>query len=97
MNVALQHRMPTTSSLPSQRWLSRIRGRQLVIAADHEDYPALVAEALDTLQGTGFEVAPAASTLRITGTQLVKLFKKTPAAWVALNAYRASVGLPELK
>lgn len=89
--------MPATSSGPSQLWLSRTRGRQLVIAADHEDYPALVAEALDTLQGTGFEIAPAACTLAITGTQLVRLFKKLPVAWMALHAYRSSVGLPQLK
>lgn len=97
LKLALEHRTPASPSGPSQLWLSRTRGRQLVISADHDAYPALVAEALDQLQATGFEIPTAALQLSITGTQLVRLFKKVPAAWVALNAYRAGFGLTHLK
>lgn len=96
LKLALEHREPA-GARPSEGWLSRIRGGRLVIAASHDDYPALVAEALDHLQATHFQIAPAAETLGITTTQLVGLFKKAPAGWVALNRHRAAQGLPALK
>lgn len=96
LKLALEHRGPAGDEA-SDTWRKRVRGRQLVIAAGHDDYPALVAEALDHLQATRFEIAPVAETLGVTGTQLVRLFKKCPAAWTALNAYRTRAGLPALK
>lgn len=68
-----------------------------MISATHDDYPALIAEALDNLQETGFEIAAAAKTLGVTGTQLARLFKKCPETWVALNAHRTANGLAALK
>jgi len=96
LSLALEHREPA-SHQPSESWRRRVRGRQLVISAAHEDFPALIAEALDHLGAAGFQTAPTAHTLGVTGTQLVRLFKKSPAAWVALNRYRAGAGLPPLK
>jgi len=96
LKLAIEHREPA-SDRPSESWRRRVRGRQLVIAASHDDYPALVAEAIDHLQAARFEVAPVADALGVTGTQLVRLFRKSPAAWAALAAYRASAGLPALK
>lgn len=97
LKLALEHRTPAIPSGPSERWRSRLRGRQLVIAASHEDYPALVAEALDHLHETAFSIASASATLRVSGTQLVRLFKKDPVAWATLNRRRAAAGLSELK
>jgi hypothetical protein len=97
LRLALGHRMPADPAGPSSTWRSRTRDRQLVIAATHDDYPALIAEALDHLQETGFEIAAAAKTLGVTGTQLARLFKKCPETWVALNAHRTANGLAALK
>lgn len=97
LKLALEYRTPASPAGPSELWLSRTRGRQLAINPDHDDYPALIAEALDQLQEAGFEIAPAAHKLGISGTQLVGLFRKSPVAWVALKKHRASLGLPELK
>jgi hypothetical protein len=97
LKLALEHRTPAIPSGPSERWRSRLRGRQLVISAGHEDYPALIAEALDQLQETGFSIAPASARLGVSGTQLVRLFKKAPAAWATLKGCRAAAGLPELR
>lgn len=97
LKLALEYRTPANPSGPSQLWVSRTRGRQLVIAASHNDYPVLVAEALDQLQAARFDVAPAAEKLGVSGTQLVRLFKKCPVGWVALNRYREAFGLPVLK
>lgn len=97
LKLAVEHRTPADPSRPSELWRSRVRGRQLLISASHDDYPALVAEALDRLQEVGFEIAPAALKLGVSNTQLAGLFKKCPVGWVALNKHRAAAGLPALK
>jgi len=96
MALCLSHREPP-SATPSPLWQSRVRGRQLVIAADHDDYPVLVAEALDRLMAVGFEMRPAADSLGVSMSQLVKLFRQQPAAWMAINRFRVEVGLMRLK
>jgi hypothetical protein len=68
-----------------------------VVSADHDDYPALVAEALDRLQALAFDMPATADALCVTTTQLLKLFKKTPAAWTTLNRLRIGQGMSPLK
>jgi hypothetical protein len=68
-----------------------------VISASHEDYPSLLAEALDTLQTTGRQVSAAAEVLEVTTSQPIRLLKTYPAAWVAVNKHRETLGLPALK
>jgi len=94
--LAVGHRAPAAAG-PSPRWTARLRGRLLAISADHDDYPALVAEALDQLAAVGFEIRPAAERLAASMSQLVKLFRRQPAAWVALNRLRDAAGLPPLQ
>lgn len=96
LKLALEHRAQAMPG-PSHLWLSRTRGKQLVISASHDDYAALVAEALDQLQAYGFQMAPVAEKLGVTATQLLKLFQKDPAAWTALHRYRAGQGLRDLR
>ena len=97
MTLALSHREPPDAAGPSPLWQSRIRGRQLMIAADHDDYPAIVAEAVDRLKAVGYEMRPAAEMLGVSMSQLTKLFRKVPAAWVAVNRLRGEAGLTPLK
>lgn len=97
LKLAVEHRTQADSKGPSELWRSRVRRRQLVISAGHDDYPALVAEALDQLQAHGFHIAPTAEVLGVSGTQLVGLLSKSPAGWVALKTHRAELGLPPLK
>ena len=97
LTLALSHREPPSMAGPSPLWQARVRGRQLVIAADHDDYPTLVAEALDRLKTVGFEMRPAADALGVSMSQLTKLFRKVPAAWVAVNRLRGEAGIPPLK
>jgi hypothetical protein len=97
LSLALSHRDPLESNTPSALWQSRTRGRQLSIAADHDDYPTLVAEALDQLLPVGFEIKPAAESLGVSPSQLMKLFRQVPAAWMALNRLRGEAGLLPLK
>lgn len=97
MTLAVSHRQPPTASGPSPLWRSRVKNRQLAIAVDHDDYPALVAEALDRLATVGFEVRPAAEVLGVSMSQLVKLFRRQPAAWVVINRLRREAGRPPLE
>ncbi len=96
LRLALDHRAPSPPG-PSRLWLSRIRGKQLAVAASHPDYPTLLAEALDQLQRHGFVMPPAAEHMGTTATQLLKLFKKSPEAWTALNRLRTGAGLAVLR
>lgn len=95
LRLALQHRAPAAAG-PSAVWASRCAGGRLSVAVDHRDYPALVAEALDQLQAAGFRTAAAAALLGVTTTQLIGLFRRSAAAWTALNAGRATAGLTRL-
>ena len=96
LTLALAHR-ESPAATPSALWSSRVRGSQLAIAADHDDYPAIVAEAIDRLMAVGFEMRPAADALGVSMSQLTKLFRKVPAAWVAINRLRGEAGLPPLR
>jgi hypothetical protein len=95
--LALAHREPPQATGPSPLWQSRTRGQRLSIAADHDDYPALVAEAIDRLLLVGFEIKPAAEVLAVSPSQLMKLFRQVPAAWMALNRLRGDAGLAPFK
>jgi hypothetical protein len=94
--IALSNREPPAATR-SSLWQSRLRGKQLSIAADHDDYPSLVAEALDRLAETAFEMRLAADELGVSMSQLVRLFRRQTAAWVAVNRLRGEAGLPPLK
>lgn len=97
LSLALEVRaVPPADGGPSKLWRSRARGGKLAVAADHDDYPAIVAEALDRLAATGCVVGPAADRLGVTATQLVNLFRKAPAAWTTLNRLRREAGLKPL-
>ncbi|MDX1947040.1 MAG: peptide chain release factor-like protein [Pirellulaceae bacterium] len=81
----------------SDLWQSRVRGRQLSVSAEHEDFPALLAEALDRLAACDWEAAIAAGQLGLTTTQLVKFLKLESAAMQQLNQARVKAGLKLLK
>lgn len=97
LTLALEHRTPADPAGPSQLWRSRTRGRQLVIGPAHDDFPAMIAEALDHLHCAAFDMPTVAGRLGVSTTQLVRLFKRAPAAWTALGRLRATLGLPDLK
>lgn len=97
MKLAVEHRVPASAAGASDRWRSRVRDRRLVIAAGHEDFPTLLAEALDCLQEARWQVSPAAEKLGITTSQFTGFLRKAPAAWAAVNTHRLATGLPTLK
>ena len=63
----------------------------------HEDFPSLLAEALDVLAGRNDDLAATSAILGCSTTQLVKLFKDEPRAFKALNDRREARGLHPLR
>jgi len=97
LRLAIEQRTRPAVAGPSPLWQSRVRGRQISVSPRHEDLPALIAEALDQLEQSGWEMAPTAAALGVTTSQLIKLFRQVPAAWEAINRLRLARGLPSLK
>ncbi len=81
---------------PSELWQSRVRALKLKINSKHADYPALLAEALDQIEDTNFDVAKSATGLLVSTSQLVKFLKSCPPAFELVNRERAKQGLKRL-
>ncbi len=58
----------------------------------HEDYPALLAEALDVISACGDEPKAAADELGCTPSHLIKFLKETPRALGLVNERRRRAG-----
>jgi hypothetical protein len=96
VKLAILHREPAEAE-PSPLWQSRVRGGRIAIAVDHDDYPALVAEALDRIIAANLEMPVAAAALLVSPSQLVRLLAKEPAALEALNRLRGAASLKPLR
>ncbi len=98
VNLALQVRgRPADDVPPSPLWQSRCRGGRVQVSAEHDDFPALLAEALDRLAIVGWEPAAAAKPLGCTPSQLVKLLGKEPRALALVNRHRTAAGRHPLR
>jgi hypothetical protein len=94
--LAIEIRTPPADAVPSELWQSRVSGQRLSINPAHEDFPALLAEALNVLSATDFDVPPAANQLGISSSQLMKFLQEEPAAWAAVNEARRQRGVRPL-
>lgn len=81
----------------SELWRSRCRGGRVACNPSHDDFPALLAEALDMLEACRHDPKRAALRLDCTPSQLVKLVKDHPPAFAWWNARRAERGLPPMQ
>jgi hypothetical protein len=79
-------------SAPSSLWSSRCRGRRVVVSESHEDFPALLAEALDVLCGVDWNVGAAGERLGCSSSQLVRLLRRWRPALELLNRHREEMG-----
>jgi hypothetical protein len=92
VRLALEIRIPEPHEL-TQLWRSRTASGKLVVNFEHEDFPALLSEALDLLAERDFDLPAAAATLNISSSQLVKFLKVEPAVLAFVNRERESRGL----
>jgi len=91
-------RMPVPiGEIGSPLWKSRVRNNRIAVNPDHEDYPALLAEALDAVADAKWEPRKAAIRLEVSASQLLKLVKDHPPALVMWNAERAKRKMHALK
>jgi hypothetical protein len=77
---------------PSGLWQSRCRNGRIVINPEHDDFPAVLAEALDVLEGLGEDPKAAAEALGCSTSQLIKLIKGVPRALGQVNERRRQAG-----
>jgi hypothetical protein len=77
---------------PSPLWLARCRGGRIAVNPDHEDFPALLAEALDVLLAGSFDPRIAGRALACSPSQLIKLIKDEPRALCMINEERKKKG-----
>ena len=95
LQLALDHRAAWRQ--PSPMWRNRSRNGRLSIATAHEEFAAMLAEALDALADCEWEVAEAARLLAVSSSQLVRFLKKDPRGLAMLNQRRGEVGLSPLR
>ena len=81
----------------SPLWRSRLRTRQISVARTHDDFPSLLAEALDCLSTLDFDVKACAEQLDTSSSQLVRLLKLEPEALIYVNERRAKRELKPLR
>ncbi|MBQ16824.1 MAG: peptide chain release factor-like protein [Planctomycetaceae bacterium] len=96
LNLAVGVRVPAADG-PSPLWQRRCPAGRIVVSEDHDDFAAILAEALDTLAGADWEHRDAATTLGCSPTQLVKLIGRCRKALEMVNQRRNEVGLRALK
>lgn len=97
LNLALRVRAPVApGDPPSALWNSRCHDGRVAINPGHDDFPALLAEALDRLDALGHDPKAAAGELGCTPSQLVKLLKDEPRAFLLVNDRRRDLGLRPL-
>ena len=97
IRLAVDVRSAVGENAPSPLWQSRLSGRRIAVNPDHTDFPAILAEALDVLARSDWDVSQAATNLGCTGSQLVKLVKLEPRAFALLGKQRERRGLRPLR
>ena len=78
-------------------WRSRVNKNRLSISEEHDDFPRILAEALDHIAAQGYQLDLAAAQLLVTSSQLVKLLKQHRPAFELFNRERQQRGFGILK
>lgn len=98
VRLAVEVRQPVDlEELPSALWRSRCVQQRIRVNPEHDDFPTLLAEALDTLAGCDWEVTTAAQKLACSTSQLGKFLQLEAPAFSLLNQQRQSRGWQALK
>lgn len=98
VNLALDVRVPCRPGYtPSALWQSRCGGGGLTVSPTHDDFPALLAEALDVIAAHHGDPKPSAATLGCTPSQIVRLLKLDSRALLLVNRWRAELMMHALQ
>jgi hypothetical protein len=97
LRLAVEIRSPDVGAQPpSELWQRRTTGGRIAVSPAHDDFPALLAEALDAVADADYELATAAARLGVTTSQLARLLRREPPAWTTVNQARRHRGLRPL-
>ena len=97
VNLALQIRSETSlTAFPTDLWRTRCAGGRLKLSAASDNFPSLLAEALDVLALCDADLKRASSHLGCTSSQLLRLLKLDARALALVNRWRVERGLHEL-
>lgn len=89
LNLALEHRTQVPADAPpSELWVSRCRNGRISINPSHDDFPSLLAESLDRIVASEWDVSATAEQLQVTTSQIVRLLKHEPRALTLVNRER---------
>jgi hypothetical protein len=97
LRLALEQRCLPNANSPSALWNSRCRNGRISINPRHEDFPAILAEALDFVVAARFDMVAAGEALGCTSSQLTKLLNQEPMAFLSVNVERTKLGLRRLQ
>ncbi len=97
--LAVEVRCPVPlGEIRSELWKGRCSPQGVIVCnSEHDDFAALLAEALDVVCASTWDVKKASLRLCCSQSQLIKLFKDHPPAIVRLNTAREVVGLHPMK
>ena len=99
IRLALEVRTPyvdTHEFAPSELWRGRVSGGKIQVSREHDDFPTLLAEAIDATAFAQYELPAAAKALGVSPTQLARFLQLEPAAWQRINQQRQELGLRPL-
>jgi hypothetical protein len=97
--LAIELRIPV-ENLPEtchQLWERRVQNGRIALSSSHDDFPCMLAIAMDRLAMERWQPSPAAAALQTTTSQLIKLLRNHPAAFQYVNRQRANCNLPPLQ
>jgi hypothetical protein len=98
LNLAREIRRPVEpGTSPSLLWQSRCRDGRISVNPEHDDFPTLLAEALDVLEAHALDLKAASAVLGCTPSQLTKFLKTDSRALAWLNDRRHRLGLRSLQ
>jgi len=97
VELALSERTHRDLLVQSERWRGRVKNGKLAINPEHDDFPALLAEALDAIEQCSYDVPTAADVLNVSTSQLIKLLKHDRRALEHVNEERQRRGKHALK
>ena len=95
--IQLRRKIDIGTYSTSELWESRRKDEQLAINPKHSDYPNILAEALDIIHACEFDMSAAATLLKISATQLLKIVSHDKAALAWLHDERKERGLSALR
>jgi hypothetical protein len=91
------HECPDGSLRRSELWQERCRGGRLDVNPRHDDFPALLAEAIDVIFACDDDPKAAALLLGCSPSQLIRFLKEAPQAILLINERRRQSGRHPLK